>query len=220
MSGLRGFPIAAYTGTSIAGWKAQGRWGDTPRVGAQVFFGNNVHTGLVGSFDATNIYTIEGNTNVTGSPEGDGVYQKTHRRTDPYVTGYGYPAYDGIQTGGGGGIVSGTVHIQGAPNFPDIPAPTTQEDDMLTLILWCFAALVGRTNPPATEETENWLSGTSGWTAAQVLNAFLDAKCEPCTVVKAYADFLHRVPSQADIDLRVNTHMTVRQVRIDVAKGI
>jgi len=132
-AGLRGFPIAAYTGTSIAGWKAQGRWGDTPRVGAQVFFGNNEHTGLVGSFDAINIYTIEGNTNTSGSPEGDGVYAKTHRRTDPYVYGYGYPAYDGAQTGGPGGIVSGTVHISSAPTFPTTttePAAPTQEGDM------------------------------------------------------------------------------------------
>jgi hypothetical protein len=135
-AGLADFPVTASCAVSVAGWKARGRWGDTPRVGAQVMFGpgGGEHTGIVGSFDATYIYTIEFNTNVSGSPEGDGVYLKTHRRTDPYVYGYGYPAYDDVQAGGGG-IVSGGVTIPGTPVFPTspmsiTPAPTQEDDDM------------------------------------------------------------------------------------------
>jgi hypothetical protein len=130
-AGLTDFPIAAYTGTSTAGWKARNRWSEYPAIGAQVMFGangGNVHTGIVIGYDANTITTVEGNTNANGSPEGDGVYIKTHRRTDPYVYGYGYPVYDGgIQSadpawqnqnpsggsGAGGGVPSGNV-----------PAPT------------------------------------------------------------------------------------------------
>ncbi|MER6066294.1 peptidoglycan-binding domain-containing protein [Streptomyces sp. NPDC001792] len=63
-----------------------------------MFFGKNgaTHTGLVYDYDDDPdgfIYTIEGNTNADGSPEGDGVYEKKHRRKDAYVFGYGYPAF-------------------------------------------------------------------------------------------------------------------------------
>jgi hypothetical protein len=47
---------------------------------------------------ATTITTVEGNTNNNGSSEGNGVYIHTRRRTDPYVYGYGRPAYDGVQS--------------------------------------------------------------------------------------------------------------------------
>ena len=48
-----------------------------------------------------------------------------------------WPGVDGAQTGGPGGIASGTVHIPGAPTFPDAtpttaPAPQ-QEDSMIVL---------------------------------------------------------------------------------------
>ena len=136
MAGVGSFPVTASCAVSVAGWKARNRWGTTPALGAQVLFGpgGGSHTGIVTAVTATTITTVEGNTNATGSPEGDGVYQKTHRRTDPYVYGYGYPAYDGIQSGGAGGIVSGGVHIPGAPTFPTTPAAApTQEDSMIVL---------------------------------------------------------------------------------------
>lgn len=124
--------------------------------------------------------------------------------------------------GSAGGIVSGTVHIPGAPVFPTQsapPAPTIapSEEDMITLILWCYTELVGRTSPPNVTEIEGWISSTPGWTAAQVLDGFLNAVVEPGGVVKAYADFLGRQPSSGDIDLRKG--MTIRQVRLDVASA-
>lgn len=73
-------------------YKAKGQVGTTPRVGAQIFFGNSAnnlsHTGIVEKFDATYVYTIEGNTS-------DMVARRTYKRTDSYVFGYGYPAFDG-----------------------------------------------------------------------------------------------------------------------------
>lgn len=96
--GAPSVPIYAYTGYTTRDWKAKGRWSEYPAIGAQVMFGagaGNVHTGIVVGYDATTITTVEGNTNVNGSAEGDGVYVKRHQRTDPYVYGYGYPEYPG-----------------------------------------------------------------------------------------------------------------------------
>lgn len=116
-------PIYAYTGYTTRDWKAKGRWSEYPAIGAQVMFGangGNVHTGIVTNFDSTYIWTVEGNTNINGSPEGDGVYAKQHRRTDPYVYGYGYPEYEG-------GIQSADPawfhQNPGAPVPPPPPAP-------------------------------------------------------------------------------------------------
>lgn len=75
------------------------RYSEYPAVGAIVIFGNADHTGIVVAYDATTITTVEGNTNTSGSAEGDGVYEKTHRRTDAWVTGYVYPTYpEGIES--------------------------------------------------------------------------------------------------------------------------
>ena len=92
---LAGGPTAS-TDLSMANWKKAGRWSEYPAIGAQVLFGSNGnpdHTGIVASYGPTTITTIEGNTNTSGSREGDGVYLKTHRRADPRVLGYGYPKY-------------------------------------------------------------------------------------------------------------------------------
>jgi hypothetical protein len=80
---------------SVTAYKKAGRFTEYPGLGFQVFFGNagGTHTGIVVEFDADTITTVEGNTNSSGSPEGDGVYTKTHRRRDAYVYGYGIPYY-------------------------------------------------------------------------------------------------------------------------------
>lgn len=134
-AGLTNFPVYAYTGYSTRDWQKMNRWSEYPAIGAQVMFGangGNVHTGIVYNYDDTYIYTIEGNTNVNGSPEGDGVYLKKHARRDAYVYGYGYPEYEeGITSadpawanqapsGGGGGITSGTVTPPSAPVFTPV----------------------------------------------------------------------------------------------------
>jgi len=81
---------------SAAAYKKAGRWTEYPGVGFQVFYGPNggTHTGIVYNWDDTYIYTYEGNTNVNGSPEGDGVYGKKRLRKVDYVYGYGIPYYD------------------------------------------------------------------------------------------------------------------------------
>lgn len=75
--------------------KQAGQFSEVPSVGAIVIYGANgdAHTGIVVAFDATTITTVEGNTNTTGSAEGDGVYLKTHNRTDPWVYGYSHPNF-------------------------------------------------------------------------------------------------------------------------------
>ncbi len=84
--------------TSVKAYKKYSRFTEYPVVGAQVFFGSGggTHTGLVYKYDRDYVYTIEGNTNATGSPEGDGVYTKKHARRSDYVYGYGLPYYNGI----------------------------------------------------------------------------------------------------------------------------
>lgn len=68
-------------------YKQAGRWGLTPQLGAQIFFGDFDHTGLVYAYDNTYVYTIEGNTS------GGCVAYKSYVRTSSWVTGYGYPKY-------------------------------------------------------------------------------------------------------------------------------
>ena len=76
---------------SFAYYKAKGRTGFTPKVGAQVFFGSNennlYHTGIVESFDNNYVYTIEGNSN-------EQVARRTYSRYGSTIYGYGYPNYD------------------------------------------------------------------------------------------------------------------------------
>jgi hypothetical protein len=93
VSGL--YPKTAGCATAVAWFKSRSRFSEYPAVGGQVFFGpgGGTHTGLVYAYDATYIYTIEGNTNTSGSAEGDGVYLKKRARRDSYVYGYGYPSF-------------------------------------------------------------------------------------------------------------------------------
>lgn len=88
-------PVYAGCSLSLATYKQWKRFSFYPAKGAQVFFGSNggKHTGLVTKYDATYIWTVEGNTNDNGSAEGDGVYTKQYRRDNPYIYGYGYPKY-------------------------------------------------------------------------------------------------------------------------------
>jgi hypothetical protein len=113
------FPRTASCATGVAWFKRIGRWSEYPAIGAQVFYGSGggTHTGLVVSFTADTITTVEGNTNGNGSAEGDGVYLKTRRRRDAYVYGYGYPKY-------AGGIVSADPKYAGSKPAPSKPAPS------------------------------------------------------------------------------------------------
>ncbi|MFJ9979709.1 hypothetical protein [Streptomyces cyaneofuscatus] len=81
--------------TAITTYQSWNRWSWYPAVGAQVMLGaaGQEHTGLVYRYDATQIWTIEGNTNNGGGSEGDGVYLRVRNRADANVYGYGYPKY-------------------------------------------------------------------------------------------------------------------------------
>lgn len=96
------YPVTASTDLGARWFKDRKQWSQYPAIGAQVFFGVNGdmnHTGIVYGYDESYIYTIEGNTNESGSREGDGVYLKRRARRDSYVQGYGYPRFtDGIQS--------------------------------------------------------------------------------------------------------------------------
>ncbi|MFS4103750.1 CHAP domain-containing protein [Streptomyces sp. PD-S100-1] len=95
------FPRGVDCSAGVAWFQAASRWSWYPAVGAQVFYGDSgsEHTGIVYAYDATYIWTIEGNTSDNGSTEGDGVYLRKRRRADAIVYGYGLPAYaEGITT--------------------------------------------------------------------------------------------------------------------------
>jgi hypothetical protein len=80
---------------SVTAFKKAARFTEYPVIGAMVFYGKNggEHCGLVTGWDLQHIQTIEGNTNTTGSAEGDGVYAKERERRIDYVYGYGLPYY-------------------------------------------------------------------------------------------------------------------------------
>lgn len=95
------YPKTASCAVGVSWFRARGRFNYYPAVGAQVFFGSGggSHTGIVYAYDETYIYTVEGNTNDSGSAEGDGVYLKKRARRDAYTYGYGYPEFaEGIVT--------------------------------------------------------------------------------------------------------------------------
>lgn len=107
-----------------------------------------------------------------------------------------------------------------APTPPPVavPAPTPipsgpEEDDMLTLILWCYTELVGRT--PTVGEVANQINLTAGKNSAQVLGGFLGAPPERASVIRAYRDILGRTvdPSDAEINQRLGWHNTIGDLR-------
>jgi hypothetical protein len=79
----------------VTTYQSWNRWSWFPAIGAQVMLGTSGqdHTGLVYRYSSTQIWTIEFNSNNTGSSEGDGVYLRVRNRSDANVYGYGYPKY-------------------------------------------------------------------------------------------------------------------------------
>ena len=72
-------------------YSRNGRWGSTPKVGAQVVFGVD-HTGIVIAIRAGYVYTIEGNW--TSS-----VKARKHDINSTDISGYGYPLFDSDEHG-------------------------------------------------------------------------------------------------------------------------
>jgi hypothetical protein len=90
------FPNTASCDVAAAWHRKRGRWHTSPAIGDQVFYGTAAdltHTGLVVGFDRDYLYTVEGNTNLTGAREGDGVYDKKRLRASSNIVGFGRPAY-------------------------------------------------------------------------------------------------------------------------------
>ena len=88
--------VSASCDVMMNGWKRKGRWQNAPVLGAQIFFGrpgDAQHTGVVVAYDSKTVTTIEGNTNNTGSYNGNGVYRKTYHRSYSRILGYGIPDY-------------------------------------------------------------------------------------------------------------------------------
>ena len=86
---------AAACSYAAAYFQRHGKFGLSPKIGAQIFFGENAgdHTGLVYSYDAARVYTIEGNSD-------DQVARRSYDLTNPWIAGYGYPDYDSLPNGG------------------------------------------------------------------------------------------------------------------------
>lgn len=130
------YPVTASTDLGATWFKRKGQWSTYPAVGAQVFFGVNGdmnHTGIVHAYDADFIYTIEGNTNTSGSREGDGVYLKKRARRDSYVQGYGYPKF--------------TEGIKSADPKPPVPQrkttpTTTPKESSMSVIIGLLRRLI------------------------------------------------------------------------------
>lgn len=90
------FPATASCDVAMAWFKKRRRFSEYPGVGAQIFFGvpgDSTHTGVVVKYGPLRVWTTEGNTNTSGSREGDGVYSKTYLRRTKRILGYGYPKF-------------------------------------------------------------------------------------------------------------------------------
>lgn len=89
------YPRTASVAAARDWYRSRGRFDRSPRVGDQVIFGVNgdAHTAIVVGVTATQIVTVEGNSNNTGSPQGDGVYREYHDRNSSWIYGYGHPKF-------------------------------------------------------------------------------------------------------------------------------
>lgn len=70
-------------------YKKQGRVGNDPKIGAQIFFGTGkkpTHTGIVVDFYGDSVVTVEGNSD-------NMVKRHTYKQSSSRIFGYGYPRY-------------------------------------------------------------------------------------------------------------------------------
>lgn len=110
-------------------YDAQGRFNNTPEIGAQAFFPAGTrdfgHTGLVVEIDGDCIWTIEGNT-IGKDTDGryyEGVFKKMHYRSE--IGGYGHPAYnDGYGTDA---YIGKKTEPIPTPNPEPTPAPEPEK---------------------------------------------------------------------------------------------
>ncbi|MFE6500784.1 peptidoglycan-binding protein [Kitasatospora sp. NPDC057738] len=125
------WPITASCWTAVQWWQDHGRWTDYPVLGGPFYLGRGGadHVGVVTGYDADTIWTIEGNTNAGGSPQGDGVYARQRPRRGPGSPyGYGIPDYpEGTVSADPalGGVPAARV---GTPQTPAKPTPAPAPD--------------------------------------------------------------------------------------------
>ena len=84
-------------------YRNKGRYGKTPKIGSQIFFGktgDEYHTGIVYMVSSSRVYTIEGNTSSDSGvvDNGGGVFKKSYSISNSEINGYGYPLYDGEES--------------------------------------------------------------------------------------------------------------------------
>lgn len=207
------YPRTASTDAGAAWFKQRGQWSEYPAVLAQVFFGTNgdmYHTGLVYDFDDSYVYTVEGNTNTSGSPEGDGVYLKKHLRTDPHVQGYGYPK----------GIVTRSADLKfKAPVTPKPPAPAPTPSSptakgyrkVAAAALLALAAFLGVLSAQPGHNDGRPIVGQTQTVNVQVWNE----RSFPVMDDSAYTeDFNHVLPGGGPRVIRLHSEMSGLQVSI------
>lgn len=115
-------PITASCAYGVDWFKDRNLWTAYPVLGAPFYMGSygQDHVGVVTGYDADSIYAVEGNTNASGSPQGDGVYLRVRPRRgtgSPY--GYGIPGFSE-------GVCSADPALPGPP-IASVPA-AEQED--------------------------------------------------------------------------------------------
>lgn len=129
-------PQTASTDTAASWYQKRQQWSTEPAIGAQGFLANGTnefHTFWVWAYDDTYIWTYEGNSNNTGSPQGDGVYSLVRRRRDAVIEGYGYPAYpEGI-------ISADPAWADRAPKAPVPPKPKRKKKPVKQTISFTVA---------------------------------------------------------------------------------
>lgn len=91
-------PKMAYVPDMVAFYRLLSRYRPRdayqPKPGDLVFFGSSSHVGIVDDVTTDEVITIEGNTSASGnSSNGDGVYRRRRKRTDPWIMGYALPEY-------------------------------------------------------------------------------------------------------------------------------
>jgi len=90
------WPMTASCSTAVQWWQDHGRWSEYPVLGGPLYMGpsGGDHTEVVWKYTADRVCSVGGNTNDSGSYQGDGVYLHDRPRRgagSPY--GYGVPAY-------------------------------------------------------------------------------------------------------------------------------
>ncbi|MEU5520626.1 hypothetical protein ABZ759_07940 [Streptomyces sp. NPDC047860] len=158
-------PVTASCPTAVGWYKSRGRFSFYPAIGAMVFFGpsGGQHVGLVYKYDPNHAYTIEGNTNASGSPEGNGVYLKKRARRGTNLYGYGLPKFsEGIVTADPGlKNKPGYTYMAAASSHVASDAPSVSEVDEVLPWVSSMQLTWAATHPTATEQATGYGDGTT-----------------------------------------------------------